>query len=104
MPKTQAPVAAAGSAKSQFPPPTKAAASDFPPVGGSGGMGSLQPIGAGVRGFGTAATIGFRQGRFDVDEDARARAMADMARLNAELDAGVPDEEEKKEEDEEVAR
>lgn len=84
--------------KSDMPKPS----SDLPSIGG--GLpsigGGLPSIGGGGSGFPSLGGIGGRGGRFEYDEGTRKAAMAELAKMNRDLDAGVPDdEEEEKKED-----
>ena len=72
----------------------------MPPIGGGGGGSSqFPPVGLGARGFGGGlGSIGSRHGGFEYDEEAKRRAKAELAKLNAQFDPNFV-EEEKKEED-----
>ena len=67
----------------------KPKASDLPSIGGGSGLpslggSSLPPVGAGPRGFGTAlGGVGLRSGAFEFDPEAKRRAAAELAKLNA---------------------
>ena len=75
------------------PVKTKKEASDLPPIGG--GSNGFPAIGGGFGGG--LGSIGGRAGGFVYDQEAKKRAAAELAKLNADFDAGLPDEEEKQE-------
>ena len=83
----------APSASSSALPPV----SDLPPIGGGG---DFPPVGGGRGGFGGGlGSLGMRQGGFEYDEQARRRANAELAKMNAQFDKHLDFEEEKKDED-----